>query len=129
MSNGISGLLSSLGSYSSQQLIVSATLLSGPGGSSYLDPLTNSNAFNSRLERHLDDVSKGRGYLTSGVDKDLAAKSYGSGTTLANLNPNASRQYAGYLSGFGYNAKARFVNGVSGSTQLLSQLNQLNKTA
>jgi hypothetical protein len=129
MSNGISEVLSAFGSYSSQQRIVSATLLSGPGGSSFFDPLTNSNAFNARLEKHLDNVRKGRGYLTSGVDKDIAAKSYNSSSSLSSLNPNALRQYAGYLSGLSYDSKARFINGVSGGTQLLDKLTQINKTA
>ena len=122
-------MLSAYGSYSSQQRIVSATLLSGPGGSSYFDPLSTSNLFNARLEKNLDDVRKGRGYLTSGVDKDIAAKSFNSSNSLSNLNPNALRQYSGYLSGLSYDSKARFINGVSGGTQLLDQLNQINRTA
>ncbi|RIL11185.1 MAG: hypothetical protein DCC75_02850 [Proteobacteria bacterium] len=76
-----------------------------------------------RLEKHLDDVNKGRGYLSSGVVKEIAAKAISSDNFLAGSNPKAFINYNAYSTMFAYDSKARYLNAINGTVETLQRLN------
>lgn len=84
-------------------------------------------AFSQKVERHIDDVKKGRGNLSKDVAKQLSAKDFQTASNLQSLNPKALSQYGAYATAFGYDNKARYVNGVNGASNTAKDIDQAQK--
>jgi hypothetical protein len=77
----------------------------------------------SALEKHLDDVSKGKGYLSKEIDSQLEDLHLNNGSALAANDPKSLSLYSAYSTAFTYNERAHFVNAVADATSVSSSLN------
>ena len=68
--------------------------------------------FTNRLERHLSDYNSGKGYLSNSIGLEVLDKQDNTSTALSESSPRELARYSGYVSGFGYSQRARFVKGV-----------------
>ena len=66
--------------------------------------------FVNRLEKHLDDVSKGRGYLSKEVGAELSDQNRANNELLSKQDPRQLAKYAAYSTAFTYSNKARYVH-------------------
>ena len=82
----------------------------------------SSNHFRTKLERHLDDVSKGKGNLSQEVSKELSYKNSSNSTDLAKSDPKLLKDYMGYLSALRYDRRARFVTSVQETAHATKQI-------
>ena len=102
---------------------VSIEKLGLPRGSS--DPLISSldgNYFRGKLEKHLNDVDHGVGYLSKDTGAAVLGLQSSASDQIGSLNFKALSQYSGYLTALTYDQRARFVTGVEQSTNLLSSI-------
>lgn len=76
----------------------------------------------SELEKHLDDYSKGKGYLSKKAAGRLGSENVLNNGTLSQLNPKALKAYSGLYGALSYSQRARFVNGVSDNLSLLNKI-------
>jgi len=77
------------------------------------------------LEKHLDDVSKGKGYLSKEIDSQLGDLDQNSSALLAANDPKSVALYSAYSTAFTYNERAHFVNSIADTA---SALNSLSRT-
>lgn len=82
----------------------------------------NQSLFTAKLEKHIDDVRRGEGYLTQDVGAAVAEKSEAASAALATSNPEALKNYSAYLTVLSYDKKARYVNSVDGTTKAVSTI-------
>lgn len=75
-----------------------------------------------KLEKHLDDVKKGRGEISKDTAQFLGEKETAAGSALAKLNPKLFSQYENYSTAFSYNKRARFVNGIADTVRMLNAI-------
>ncbi|MBX7138181.1 MAG: hypothetical protein K1X83_09365 [Oligoflexia bacterium] len=85
------------------------------------DSISN-NEFLSRLEKHLDDVRKGKGYLSAEIGGMLGERHAVNASRLGSLSPQNSLRYGSYYGAFTYDQQARYVDGVNRVVGLLDQL-------
>ena len=85
------------------------------------------NEFSIKLEKHLYDVSKGRGYLSSATADELIRRDIENGTSLAQRDPDASSRYLAFTTAFTYDKRARLVNSINGSLETLKTLDEVVK--
>lgn len=71
--------------------------------------------FVSKLEKHLDDVQKNRGFNTRQVGAAVRTKGFEASKSLAQANLRASSNFHGYQTMMRYDQHSRFVNGVADS--------------
>lgn len=102
---------------SSQTRRASVSDLTKPSGTGFV----------GRLEKHLDDVRKNKGYLSKGVNVELSGQDRANNNFLSGSAPKLLADYAGYSSIFAYDKRARFVSGVRQSTEALGRLNNSDK--
>lgn len=79
----------------------------------------------SKVEKHLDDINKGRGHLSSATGKELVSLNYQNSSKLGRLDPGTSQLYAGIVSGLNYQLNARLVNNVSQTADTFQRLKDL----
>ncbi|MCB0329894.1 MAG: hypothetical protein KDD70_09525 [Bdellovibrionales bacterium] len=84
--------------------------------------LLGNNKLLTDVEKHLDDVKKGKGYLSKEVNGKVRQKQALSSSELASINPSLSTLYNGVSSGLSYAKNARFVTGVSQSIETFKRL-------
>ena len=84
----------------------------------YLD----SPSFNLRLEKHLDDVKHGQGYLSSDISSEVWNKDNSSSAILANSDPSALKNYSAYQTVLGYDKKARYITAISDASNALAKI-------
>ena len=91
--------------------------------------LTNldNDSFSLKLSKHLDDFRRGEGYLSSDTARELYTKSGKTASLFAAEDPSASARYNAYSTGFGYESKARFIQGLSQAADTASTLRKLGK--
>lgn len=82
------------------------------------------NHFLGKLEKHLDDVSKGKGYFSNDVPKELRSKALKNAELLSNSNPKAFVDYLALSSALTYDKKARFINSINTATENIARINQ-----
>ena len=70
----------------------------------------SSTAFRTKLEKHLDDFSKGKGYLSGEVSHEIQTKNFENFNT---LQPDQLALYGQYGSFLTYSNKARYVTSVN----------------
>jgi len=87
----------------------------------------NDDSFSVRLSKHLDDFRRGEGYLSSRVPGELYQKSGKTASLFAAEDPSASALYNAYSTGLGYESRARFIQGLSGTANAASELRGLSK--
>jgi hypothetical protein len=78
--------------------------------------------FSSKLEKHIDDVRRGNGNLSSDVAAAISAKAESTSQLLAQSDPKALKNYSGYLTLLGYDKKARFVNSLETTASTLASV-------
>lgn len=88
----------------------------------------NRNAFQIKLEKHLDDRSKGRGYLSSGVSVEIHEKIKESSSRVNLNNPESSASYSGYLSGLTYSKRARFATSVDDTSKTTVEIKRADES-
>ncbi|RMG41574.1 MAG: hypothetical protein D6719_08290 [Candidatus Dadabacteria bacterium] len=67
----------------------------------------------SQIEKHLDDVDKGRGYLSKDTARTINKLNGENSNKLGTLDPKAALDYSSYMSaGLTYDKRARMVEGV-----------------
>lgn len=66
----------------------------------------------SEVEKHLDDVKKGKGYLSKQVNRELRKSKSTSASALAETDPALARMYNSFSTAFSYSKSARFIQGV-----------------
>jgi hypothetical protein len=74
------------------------------------------------LEKHLDDVRKGKGYLSRQITKEVAKKRANSAEALSTIDPSLARLYNGISTGLSYSKGARFISGVEQSIRTAQRL-------
>ena len=82
---------------------------------------SDGNAFLNRVEKHIDDLHKNRGYLSKDVARDIGVKQIQIGEKLGSGNVKAFSDFLGYSSGLRYDRRARFVAGVNQTTSKMDQ--------
>jgi hypothetical protein len=87
----------------------------------------NEDAFSLRVSRHLDDYRRGEGYLSKSVAGELYSRSGRTASLLAAEDPRAAARYNEYTTGFGYESRARFIQGVDSAATTASSIRQLQK--
>jgi hypothetical protein len=85
---------------------VSARVLNGTSQRSSLE-------FRLKLEKHLDDVKKSKGYLDSEMPSEINMRAYSSAQA---LTPKLSLTYGAYLSTLNYAQLARMITGIYEAT-------------
>ena len=78
------------------------------------------------LEKHLDDYSKGRGYLSSKTAGRLSAIDADNSVRLSNGSPNLSSSYLAYRTGLSYKAESRFVHGMNLAADGFEKISRAN---
>lgn len=78
--------------------------------------------FRNKLEKHLDDSKKGRGYISKDVEGKLGEIGGAAENFLSQSNPKLLANYSGYLSALPYDRKARFVTAVYESSKAVSAI-------
>jgi hypothetical protein len=78
--------------------------------------------FRLRLEKHLDDVKKGKGYLESQIGKGLQVRHNDNGTTLNEFDPKSGRSYSGFYTALNYKERARYSTGINDATKLVKDV-------
>ena len=81
------------------------------------------NSFNTKLERHISDVKRNKGYLSKGVSTRLGRKQQETSAFLAASDPGALNKYSALTSTLRYDRKARFVNAVNQASQTHKAIN------
>lgn len=84
-------------------------------------------SFGLKLSKHLADFRRGEGYLSRDVAGSLYTRSGKAASILAAEDPRAASQYNAYSTGFDYESKARFIQGVSQTASTASTLRDLSK--
>lgn len=87
----------------------------------------NDDSFSVRLSKHLEDFRRGEGYLSSDVSRELYTKSAKTASLLGSEDPTASARYNAYSTAFGYESRARFIQGLSTTADTASTLRELGK--
>ncbi len=87
----------------------------------------NDDSFSLRLSKHLDDFRRGQGYLSANVAGELYTKSGRTASLLGAEDPTASGRYNAYSTAFGYESRARFIQGLSSTADTASTLRKLSK--
>ncbi len=101
-------------------------LSASPGASSPLSrTLESNNKFINAVEKHLDDVQKGQGYLSASTHRALVQKNAGNGSFLGQTNPEALRIYSGIVSGLKYQQSSRLIAGVEQGNKTASRIYEL----
>lgn len=85
-------------------------------------PLLNQSLFNSKLEKHIDDVRHGDGNLSLEVGVELSQKTAAVGQALASSDPKALQNYSAYSTLLGYDKRARYVSAVDTTTRSLGEI-------
>jgi len=67
----------------------------------------------SKLEKHLDDYEKGKGYLSNQTAKGLQQLKRNNATTLSRTSPGSFSDYLAYSSALGYKQNSRFVHSIN----------------
>jgi hypothetical protein len=80
-----------------------------PSAAIYPEPQTLSSR---KVEKHLDDVRKGKGYLSKDVNKDIKNQHLNTSFDLADLDPKMARLYNSFSTAFSYSKSARYIAGV-----------------
>ena len=96
---------------------------SSKGNSDAAVPQISGNYFRFKLERHLEDVSKGRGHLSKGVSGELRQKSHATSSYLSQTDPSVLSQYSAYSTAFAYDKQARFVTSINDVTNTVKTIN------
>ncbi|MCB0354947.1 MAG: hypothetical protein KDD64_15545 [Bdellovibrionales bacterium] len=79
----------------------------------------------SKVEKHLDDVSKGKGNLSQDTGKAIQSKKGETGDLLSRLSPADFKTYNSVLSALSYQTRARFIVGVEESVKTAQKLSRL----
>lgn len=87
---------------------------------------SSSVAFTQKLEKHLDDYRKGRGYLSDNIASELELRAIENSELLARSNPRVLMQANYYSTALGYSARMRYLNGLNGLADLLEILGSAN---
>ncbi|MDC0357238.1 hypothetical protein OAO01_00350 [Oligoflexia bacterium] len=77
----------------------------------------------AKVEKHLDDYSKGKGYLSSRTAKGLSTLNRANSSMLSQADPAAFSNYLAFSTGMDYMQKSRFVHSVN---ELASNLRAIN---
>jgi hypothetical protein len=70
-------------------------------------------SFTNKVEKHLNDVKKNKAYLSNQVSGALRAKKNQAASYFASNNIEAFSKFTALTTAFGYDKKARLINGVS----------------
>jgi hypothetical protein len=80
--------------------------------------------FKMKLEKHLDDYKKGKGYLEPKVSSALQNRHNMNNSELNNFDPSSGRAYSSYYSGLKYSERSRFTAGVNDAAKLVKNVNK-----
>lgn len=75
------------------------------------------------LEKHLDDVAKGRGYLSANVAEKVKEEAISAGEKLAVRDPKSLEFYSRFVGTVTYDRKARFIHAIKSAAEALELLN------
>lgn len=76
----------------------------------------------SDLEKHLNDVKKGKGYLSKDIPYGLFKAQTSSADILSQRDPTSFGLYQSYLTTFSYDNRARFISGIERAAKTLNKL-------
>ncbi|MCB0332082.1 MAG: hypothetical protein KDD55_01215 [Bdellovibrionales bacterium] len=82
-----------------------------------------------KVEKHLDDYEKGKGYLSSDIAKGLKNLKIESATNLAQIDPKAFTNYTVLLGTFNYSQRARFIQGADKGIETALKIRNLHEIA
>jgi len=91
----------------------------------YTQGTSSSSTFSNKLEKHLDDVKKGKSYLSKDVSFDLGVKDREINNILAETDINSRILYSSYSTAFSYDQRARFVNNTESTLSKLYTIKSL----
>ncbi len=103
-------------------LLQQSTNSSKGNESSISNTLLDDKALLPKLEKHIDDYQKGKGYLSKGISKKIRAQAISSSSTLSEIDPSLSTLYNNYSTGLSYTSKARFTYGINKSVETSRKL-------
>jgi hypothetical protein len=81
-------------------------------------------SFRLRLEKHISDVAKGKGYLSSEVPAELDEKDSRVNASLSKTDPKMLKLYQGFISGLAYDKKARVVASMDEFARAMGHINR-----
>ena len=87
------------------------------------------NTTGQRLEKHLDDLNKGRGELSVATGQLMQKVHVHTGLSLAQSNPSAALQYNAYQTAFGYHQKTRVALAVHDVQQTVTKIDEAKENA
>ncbi len=88
----------------------------------FLDLDGNPSIFRKKLEKHLDDVRKGRPQASKEVNSNLGDLNIAADNYLANNHPATLANYSAYLGALDYARRARYITGVYEASRALSKI-------
>lgn len=111
-------------SYSLQKgvkVMASSLISSHAKGINYSAALysASESSFASKLEKHISDHHQGLDSLSSEVVIELQSRRFASSDLLAHTHPKLEAQFLGFQTALSYDAKARFVRGVSSADSII----------
>ncbi len=81
----------------------------------------------TKLEKHLDDYRKGRGYLSNDTAVEVSLNAQDTASQLANYSPKSLKLYSAYTTAFDYEARSRYFNGLSETAQAAESITEAAK--
>ncbi len=82
-----------------------------------------------KVEKHLDDYEKGKGYLSNNIAKGLKNLKIESATNLAKIDPGAFTNYTVLLGTVNYSQRARFIQGADQGIETAMKIRNLHDIA
>lgn len=79
----------------------------------------------SKLEKHLDDYQKGKGYLSKDVSKELKSLHHLNSNELSQGKPGQLKSYLAYSTGMNYQQRSRYVHAVNEMSENLKNLHRI----
>ena len=84
-------------------------------------------SFSLKLSKHLSDYRRGEGYLSKETAGEIYQRLGRAAARLSENDPRAAASFNAYSTGFSYESRARFVQGVEQSSRTSATLLELGR--